>query len=133
MTGPLPYRAFLTVLKLLVRSLGPAAAKDAEIVLLRHQLQVLRRKNPRPKLRPWDRAFMAAITQVLPAGRRDGLLVTPQTILRWHRRLVRHHWTYPHTALWGAKTQFRPVFLGGTYFWHPSRLLASCRLSTACC
>ena len=69
MTAPLVYRAFLAVLKLLVRSTGPASAKDVEILLLRHQLLVLRRQHPRPKLRPWDRVFMAATTLERADGR----------------------------------------------------------------
>jgi transposase InsO family protein len=97
MIGPLVYRVFLVVLKLLVRSAGPASAKDVEIVLLRHQLQILGRQHPRPKFSRWDRVLMAAAAQVLGPGRRCGLLVTPQTLLRWHRNLVRHRWTYPHT------------------------------------
>lgn len=101
MTAPLVYRAFLAVLKLLVRRTGRAATKDVEIVLLRHQLQVLRRQHPRPKLRPWDRVFMAASAQFLSPERRHGLLVTPQTLLRWHRDLVRRRWTYPHTSTTG--------------------------------
>jgi putative transposase len=101
MTGPLVYRAFLVVLKLLVRNPCSASVKDVEIVLLRHQLQVLRRQHPRPKLRPWDRVFMAATAQLLSPGRRHGLLVTPQTLLRWHRDLVRRRWTYRHTSTTG--------------------------------
>ncbi len=101
MTGPLIYRCVLAVLKLIVRRAGSAAAKDLEIVLLHHQLQVLRRQHPRPKLKPWDRVFMASVAQVLSPRRRHGLLVTPQTMLRWHRRLVRRHWTSGHTGTSG--------------------------------
>jgi putative transposase len=65
-------------------------------LLLRHQLAVLRRQVDRPKLRASDRALLAAAGQLLPPGRRHGLLVTPQTLLRWHRELVRRRWTYSH-------------------------------------
>jgi hypothetical protein len=62
---------------------------------LRHQLAVLRRQQRRPSLAPADRAFLAALARVLPRPRRRGLFVTPQTLLRWHRELVRRKWTQP--------------------------------------
>jgi putative transposase len=68
--------------------------KDVELIVLRHQLEVLRRQVERPRLRTSDRAFLAAATRLLPARRRHGLLVTPQTLLRWHRALVRRKWTF---------------------------------------
>jgi putative transposase len=69
------------------------AVKDAEILLLRHQLAVLRRQSGRPQLTWADRIVMSALAQRLPPARRVGLLVTPGTILRWHRRLVARRWT----------------------------------------
>jgi putative transposase len=72
------------------------AAKDLEILVLRHQLTVLRRQTPRPKLQPADRTLLAAISRVLPRARWSCFLVTPQTLLRWHRRMVASAWTYPH-------------------------------------
>jgi putative transposase len=72
------------------------AAKDLEILVLRHQLTVLRRQSPRPKLGPSDRALLAAISRVLPRSRWSCFLVKPETLLRWHRRLVAGVWTYPH-------------------------------------
>jgi len=72
------------------------AAKDLELLVLRHQLTVLRRQVPRPKLEPADRALLAAISRVLPRSRWLCFLVTPQTLLRWHRRLIAAAWTYPH-------------------------------------
>jgi hypothetical protein len=69
------------------------AAKDAEILLLRHQLAVLRRQAGRPRLTWADRVVMSALALRLPPARRAGLLVTPGTILRWHRRLVARRWT----------------------------------------
>ena len=71
------------------------AWKTAEILLLRHQLAVLQRQQPhRPKLNWADRALMASLLSVIPRARRHGLrlLVTPDTILRWHRNIVRRHW-----------------------------------------
>jgi putative transposase len=71
------------------------AAKDLELLVLRHQLSILRRQAPRPRLEPADRALLAAISRVLPRSRWSCLLVKPETLLRWHRRLVAGAWTYP--------------------------------------
>jgi len=67
--------------------------KDIEILVLRHQLAVLQRRTPRPRMSWTDRALIAAFTRLLPVRRRLGLLVTPATILRWHRQLIAHRWT----------------------------------------
>jgi transposase len=72
------------------------AAKDLEILVLRHQLTVLRRQLPRPRLEPTDRALLAAVSRVLPRDRWSCFFVTPDTLRRWHRRLVAGAWTYPH-------------------------------------
>ena len=61
---------------------------ETEILVLRHQLAVLQRRTPRPRISWTDRAMIAALARLLPARRRYGLLVTPATILRWHRQLV---------------------------------------------
>src|SRR5450631_255180 len=71
------------------------AWKAAEILILRHQLAVLQRRQPRrPKLNWADRALLAALLGVIPKARRQGLrlLVTPDTIVRWHRDIVRRRW-----------------------------------------
>jgi len=89
------YLAFSAVLRLLVSGRSSEFAKDVELLVLRHQLVVLGRQQRRPSLRPADRAFLAALTRVLPRQRRRRLLVTPQTLLGWHRELVRRKWTQP--------------------------------------
>ena len=95
----LPKLAYFTLcrsiqlLALLGRS---GAAKDLEILVLRHQLTVLRRQLPRPRLEPADRALLAAISRVLPRSGWSCFFVRPETLLRWHRRLVAGAWTYPH-------------------------------------
>src|SRR3954451_11562678 len=69
------------------------AANQVEILVLRHRLAVLRRSTPRPRMSWADRALIAALVRLLPCRRRHGLLVTPATVLRWHRRLVARKWT----------------------------------------
>jgi putative transposase len=71
------------------------AAKDLEILLLRHQLTVLRRQISRPRFEPADRALLAAVSRMLPRSVWSCFLVKPDTLLRWHRQLVKGVWTYP--------------------------------------
>jgi putative transposase len=69
--------------------------KELEIVVLRHEVAVLRRQVNRPDLRPADRFFLAAAARVLPRSRWSVFFITPQTVLAWHRRLLARRWTYP--------------------------------------
>jgi putative transposase len=82
------YQMFTKVLGWIVLRTRSDTTKEIEILVLRHQLAVLQRRTPRPRMSWTDRAVIAALTRLLPACRRHGLLVTPATILRWHRRLI---------------------------------------------
>jgi len=92
------YLAFSAVLRLLAGRWRSEFAKDVELLVLRHQLVVLGRQQARPSFRAADRAFLAALGRMLP-GRRRRLIVTPQTLLRWHRELVRRKWAQPRRPL----------------------------------
>jgi putative transposase len=74
---------------------------DVEVLVLRHQLAVLKRQVGRPRLRRRDRLLMAALSRMLPCERWSAFLVRPQTLLRWHRELVRRKWTYRHRSTGG--------------------------------
>lgn len=89
------FAVFYLLLRRLVALAGAAEDNDIEVLVLRHQLAVLRRRVGRPRLRRRDRLFMAALSRVLPRPRWSSFLVSPQTLLRWHRELVRKKWTYP--------------------------------------
>jgi putative transposase len=94
--------AYLTLCRsihLLVLLARGEAAKDLEILVLRHQLAVLRRQVTHPCLEPSDRALLAAVSRALPRARWSCFFVTPETLLRWHRRLVARAWTYPHRGV----------------------------------
>ena len=96
MLSKLAYLTLCRSIQLLALLARGDAAKDLEILVLRHQLAVLRRQTSSPKLEPADRALLAAISRVLPRSRWSCFLVKPETLLRWHRRLVAGAWTYPH-------------------------------------
>jgi hypothetical protein len=78
----------------------PTAPLDVEILVLRHQLAILRRQHLRPRLQPKDPALLAALSRLLPRPRWSILVVTPETLFGWHRRMVRRRWTNPAQG-WG--------------------------------
>jgi putative transposase len=90
------YLTLCRAIQLLVLLARGDAAKDLEILVLRHQLAVLRRQAPGPRSEPADRALLAAVSRALPRARWSCFFVRPETLLRWHRRLVAAAWTYPH-------------------------------------
>ena len=85
-------------LELVLLCFRSAEANEIEILVLRQELAVLRRQYPRPRLQPTDRALLAALSRLLPRVRWSIFLVRPETLLRWHRRMVRWRWTYPRTS-----------------------------------
>jgi putative transposase len=89
------YFAFRALIGALVRSRRGLDLKDVELLVLRHELEVLRRQVARPQLQAADRALLAAAACHLPRPLRDARLVTPRTLLRWHRGLVRRKWRQP--------------------------------------
>ncbi len=93
----LVYWALRRVLELLILRARSERAKEIEILVLRHQLRMLERQVARPQLRPADRVLLAPFSRVLPRPACPAFLVTPATLLRWHRELIARRWTYPHS------------------------------------
>ena len=92
------YLALRRSLELILRCSQSAEAKEIEILVLRQELAVLR-QHPRARLQPADRALLAAFSRLLPRPRWSVFLVQPETLLRWHRCLVRRRWTYPSARM----------------------------------
>ena len=91
----LSYRLLVTVISWLALLARSSSSKNAEILTLRHEVAVLRRANPKPRLSWSDRAVLAALARILPKALRAHRIVTPGTLLRWHRRLVVAKWRQP--------------------------------------
>ncbi|MFI7121808.1 helix-turn-helix domain-containing protein [Amycolatopsis sp. NPDC049868] len=89
------YLIFFRLAGLVVLLGRSSASKNVELLVLRHEVAVLRRGSPKPRLDWAGRAVFAALVRLLPKALRLHRLVTPGTILRWHRRLVAVKWTYP--------------------------------------
>jgi putative transposase len=87
------YHLIAALARLAVRT---ERSKDLEIIVPRHQLGVLRRQTDRPALTNDDRTLLGAIAAALPRPRRNGWIVTPDTLLRWRRKRVARHWTQEH-------------------------------------
>jgi putative transposase len=96
MTLRLLYLLFCQALRWLALLARSSAAKEAELLILRHEVVVLRRQVSRPRVDWADRAVLAGLARLLPRPTRRGLFVRPETLLRWHRDLVRRRWSYPH-------------------------------------
>ena len=90
------YLAFVRILQLFRLSRRDSDELAVEIVVLRHEVAVLRRQVARPVLRPSDRALLAGLSRLLGRRRRGRFFVQPETLLRWHRDLVRRKWTQTH-------------------------------------
>jgi putative transposase len=105
---PFLYVAFVRLLQLVRLSRSGQQDLAVEVVMLRHEVAVLRRQVARPALLPADRAVLAGLSRLLSAARRGRFFVKPETLLRWHRDLVRRKWTYPH------RRPGRPAIPAGT-------------------
>src|SRR5258705_8513247 len=83
------------VLQLIVLGLRGERAKEVEILVLRHQVAMLRRQVSRLNLEPSDRAVLSALSRLLPRPRWAAFFITPATLLHWHHNLIALRWTYP--------------------------------------
>jgi len=90
------YALLYAIIRPVLRLSGISSDAEAEVLVLRHELAVLRRQIKRPKLRRRDKLFLSAMSRMLPRERWAAFVVTPATLVRWHRELVRRKWTYKH-------------------------------------
>ena len=91
----LSYLLLVTAISWLALLARSSSSKNAEVLTLRHEVAVLRRANPKPRPSWSDRAVLAALARILPKALRAHRIVTPGTLLRWHRRLVAAKWRQP--------------------------------------
>jgi putative transposase len=91
------YFAFGRMVELMMLRFRRQESKEIEILVLRHELDILRRHHPRPRLKATDRAWLALLSRMVSRERWSIFVVTPDTLLAWHRRMVRRRWTYPNT------------------------------------
>jgi putative transposase len=89
------YLILCQILRLVVQGMRGERSKNVEILVLRHQVAVLRRQVARPDLEATDRVVLSALSRLPPRSRWSTFFVTPATLLRWHRNLVARNWTYP--------------------------------------
>jgi hypothetical protein len=97
MSASLVYLLLRQILQMLTQLARNDGEKEVELLILRHEVAVLRRQVHRPNLQPADRVVLAALSRLLPRQRWAAFFITPATLLRWHRQLIARHWTYPHT------------------------------------
>jgi putative transposase len=92
----LAYLVVRRLFELMMLCCRSSESKELEILVLRHELSILRRQAKRPQLQDADRLFLAALSRALPRRTWSAFSVSPRTLLRWHQRLVARRWTYPH-------------------------------------
>ncbi len=90
------YAIFYAIIRRVLRLGGISSETEAEVLVLRHELAVLRRQIKRPKLRRRDKLLLSAMSRMLPRESWAAFIVAPATFVRWHRELVRRKWTYKH-------------------------------------
>jgi hypothetical protein len=101
------YLAFVRTVQFLFLQRSDNSDLAIEVVVLRHEVAVLRRQVARPALQPSDRALFAGLGRLIPRTKLSRFFVQPDALLRWHRALVRRKWTYP-------KPSGRPKIPAGT-------------------
>jgi putative transposase len=92
----LTYLVVRRLFELVVLACRSPGSKELEILVLRHELSILRRQTRRPQMRDADRLFLTALSRALPRHAWSAFSVSPRTLLRWHKRLVARRWTYGH-------------------------------------
>jgi hypothetical protein len=117
------YLVFWQVLAWLGLLACSAYSTNAEILVLRHEVAVLRRQVSRPRLSWVDRAVVAALTRLLSRACQVHRIVTPAMLLRWHRDLVKRRWTQPRGQRTGDPGAPHPSCGGGSCSWPPRTLV----------